>query len=49
LVEAQVGQPIDQVLRGRALNVRVRMVSHRGDVVRLYVIQDTSTPVLFGN
>jgi PAS domain-containing protein len=45
--ETLVGQRIDAVLRGHDLCVRVRIVSHQGDVVRLYVVQDRSPHAAF--
>ena len=38
--ETLTGQPIQAVLAGRDLFVRMRTLSHAGEVVRLYVVQE---------
>lgn len=37
-----IGKAIEDVLDGRGLSVRTRSLSHRGEVVRLYVVQGGS-------
>ncbi len=42
-----IGRRVDDVLRGRAISVRVRTLSHSVQVLRLYVLQGESQRTLF--